>query len=242
MPFILSAPITLELPGLFGEGAPYERSSYIDILKNDPALPPVNYDLHRLKPHSLPHIDAQGHIVPGGRTVGDYFSADSARSFWGAVTVLRLAQARWEQVDAANQCWRVSSAELRSALLESQGTQEIPDRLLIAPQDIPLTDQGWHSPNAAFVLSTEAAEWLTSQASFCTFGTSWRTSDFEPGLRERPVHKIILKQAVILECLDLRHVPSGEYFLSAFPLRLEGATESPLCPVLFTKAEVRGFS
>jgi arylformamidase len=67
---------------------------------------------------------------------------------------------------------------------------------------------------------------------------TWKSSDYKPGSAERPIHKTLFKKAVILECLNLSEVPEGMYFLNAFPLRIEGASESPACPVLFTKNEL----
>jgi kynurenine formamidase len=239
MPFILSAPITLDLPGQFGEGAPYQRTTLIDINSNDRTLPPVNYDLHHLKPHSIPHVDAQSHIVSRGSDVESYFSSDRVRSLFGPITVLRIRGERWDSVSEGQQVWRVAKEELIEAQRDLGLGELPPDRLFIAPATIPLNSFSWHAPDAAFVLQRQAAEWLTDNPIFCTFGTSWRTSDFEPGSRERPIHKLLLRQAAIFECLDLGEVPSGRYFLSAFPLRLAGASESPVCPVLFTEAELK---
>jgi kynurenine formamidase len=44
--------------------------------------------------------------------------------------------------------------------------------------------------------------------------------------------------AVIFECLDLSVVPKGKYLFMGFPLPLAGASESPVCPVLFKKGEL----
>lgn len=95
-----------------------------------------------------------------------------------------------------------------------------------------------HDPQFALTLSAEAAEWLASNPKFSAYGTSWKSTDFQPVSRERPIHKIFLKSAIIYECLELTGVPDGEYFLSAFPLPLKGATESLVCPVLFTFDEI----
>ncbi|MGF2075278.1 hypothetical protein, partial [Enterococcus casseliflavus] len=67
------------------------------------------------------------------------------------------------------------------------------------------------------------------------FGGGVATID--PRLPELGV-RLLLPRAAVFECLDLRAVPEGRYFLSAFPLPLAGASESPVCPVLFTAAEL----
>jgi len=67
---------------------------------------------------------------------------------------------------------------------------------------------------------------------------SRKSSNFKPGSRERPIHKTLLKSANIFECLHLVEVPEGNYFFTGFPLPLEAASESPVCPVLFKKSEI----
>ena len=73
------------------------------------------------------------------------------------------------------------------------------------------------------------------------YGTSWKNSDFKPGSFDRPIHNTLFKSAVMLECLDLENVPAGNYFMTAYPIRIEGASESPVTPVLFTHDEIRSF-
>ena len=78
-----------------------------------------------------------------------------------------------------------------------------------------------------------------NNSKFCMYGTSWKSTDFQPGSKERPIHKIFFNNdTLIFECLNLQSVPNGEYYWFAFPLPLEGASESPVCPVLLTKQEL----
>jgi kynurenine formamidase len=49
---------------------------------------------------------------------------------------------------------------------------------------------------------------------------------------------VTLRSALIFECLDLIDVPEGNYFWVAVPLRLEGVSESPVCPILLKKEEL----
>jgi arylformamidase len=50
-----------------------------------------------------------------------------------------------------------------------------------------------------------------------------------------PVHVILLEKGIIpLEGLNLSHVVSGEYILSAFPLNMHGTEGSPVRAVLIT--------
>lgn len=240
MPYILSPMIDLDLPGLWGEGNAYERSTIYDIHAQDVKLPPVNYCAHTLKPHSLPHVDLASHIIPGGAHLEDYFNPLRQRCFFGLVTVLKLSASQWREVGGSpgTKLWRVSKEEVLQALEDLGGTTALPDRLFLTASDAPINKYGFHDPNYVLVLEPESANMLVSNPNFVAYGTSWKSSDFEPGSRERPVHKILLKQAVLYECLKLDHVPAGEYFLSAFPIALRGASESPVLPVLYSKAEL----
>ncbi|MCB0346687.1 MAG: hypothetical protein KDD66_16345, partial [Bdellovibrionales bacterium] len=118
------------------------------------------------------------------------------------------------------------------------GVDKIPEKLFLTAESAPLNELGMHDPNYILVLEPDAARYLTSFDKFNAYGTSWKSSDFEPGSRERPVHKILLKQALLFECLKLDHVPEGRYYLSAFALPLEGSSESPVTPVLYSAEEL----
>ena len=134
--------------------------------------------------------------------------------------------------------WEVSLTELKKGILEASGGEIIPDRIIVTVNDLPETATGLHCPDHVLILSQEAADYLTSNDNFCLYGTSWKSSDFRPGTKERPIHNTIFRKAVIMECLDLKNVPAGTYFMNAFPIPLQGASESPVCPVLFTKEEI----
>ena len=238
MPYILSPIIHNELPGLWGEGTPYSSEVIYDINSNNPEIPPVNYDLHCIKPHSIPHIDFPKHIIPEGETAESYFKA-GFRGFYGRTIVLRLKSNSWSEENGSElKVWRFSKAELAEALERVTGSDLPTERVFITPDDVPYTENNFHDPSYIFVPGLDAAEYLVSNPKFCAYGTSWKSSDYEPGSRERPVHKILLRQAVLFECLMLRDVPEGEYFLSGFPLPIANASESPLIPVLYNKEEL----
>ena len=106
----------------------------------------------------------------------------------------------------------------------------------------PTNNSGFHDPNYVLTLSLDAASYLVNDKGINLYGTSWKSTDFMPGKMERPIHKKIFEKAVILEMLDLKSVPAGEYFLVAYPLMIEGASESPVTALLFTKAELSSFA
>lgn len=241
MPYVLSPIIKENFQGLWFEGSPYKKETIYDINSTDPKSPPVNYSAYTLKPHSLTHIESAAHTMKEGKTVDTYFADTGLRHFWGKVLVVRLKDNGFKDHVTATgiKIWEVSLDELRAGILESQGNAMIPDRLLLTVEQLPVTAQGLHDPNFVLILSQAAADYLVSNDKFCLYGTSWKSSDFMPGSKERPTHNTLFKRAVVMECLDLKNVPAGTYFLNAFPLPLDGASESPVCPVLFTKEEIQ---
>ena len=224
------------MPGLWREGAPYSSEVIYDICSTDPADPPVHYESHVIKPHSICHFDAPGHILPGGETI-EQMLKERPSIFYGPAVVVRLKDNNILRAGKMGHVshWVISREELRAAV--GRVTSKHPEKLLLTYEGAP--PDFYSSLHQAMTLSLEAAEWLTSQPQFNLFGTIWRSTDFQPGSRERPIHKTLFRQAGIIECLDLTEVPEGEYFLSAFPIPLDGATESPVCPVLFRSNEVR---
>jgi len=240
MPYVLSGIIHEKLPGLWGEGNPYSAEIICDIKSKDPGKPPVNALSHTLKPHSLTHIDAASHIVRGGRDVEGYFSPDNFNCFFGPVLHVKLRGAKWKaQNEAPNlHIWRVTAEELATEIKRVSGKASLPDKVIITSENQPLNQFGYHDPNYVLVLEPKAAELLISNPRFNAFGTSWKSSDFEPGSRERPIHKILLSKAVLYEYLVTWHVPEGEYYLVGFPLLIRGASEAPVTPVLFEKNEL----
>jgi arylformamidase len=240
MPYVLSPIIKEDFQGMWFEGNPYKRETIYDINSTDPKAPPVNYSAYTLKPHSLPHIEGSAHTQKDGKTVDQYFKIKSFRHFWGKTLVVKLKGNNFKAHPTASgiDIWEVNLDEIKTGILNASGSETIPDRLLLTLEKVPETASGLHNPNYVLILSQEAAEYLTSNSNFCLYGTSWKSSDFMPGSKERPIHNTLFKSAVIMECLDLKEVPEGQYFMNAFPIPLEGASESPVCPVLYTKEEI----
>lgn len=232
MPYVLSPVISRRSEGLWMEGAPYTTEQ---IYRVDGAGPPVNYEAHTLKPHSLPHFDAPNHISPDGKTIEWYFENQNFSSFCGWTFVIRFENLRWKSTDQGGAKFfaEVSVEELKAALGEVSGVR----RLLMSaalPEGVPASE----AMSCAFTLSEECAEWLIRESDLKLLGTSWKSTDFQPGSRERPIHKKIFEKALVMECLDLEAVPVGHYYLAAFPIPLQGASEAPVCPVLLTQSDL----
>jgi arylformamidase len=240
MPYILSPIIKEDFQGMWFEGNPYKKETIYDIHSTDPKAPPVNYSAYTLKPHSLPHIEGSAHTQKNGKTVDAYFKSGSLSHFWGKALVVKLKGNGFKPHPTSTgiNIWEVSLNELKAGILSASGNEIIPQRLILTVDSLPKTTAGLHDPNFVLILSLEAAQYLTTNSDFCLYGTSWKSSDFQPGSKERPIHNTLFKNAVIMECLDLKDVPEGQYFMNAFPIPLEGASESPVCPVLFTKEEI----
>jgi arylformamidase len=233
-PYILSPVIEEDSEGLWGEGSPYKRNSIYKI--QNEKLPSVNYDEHILKPHSLPHVEGSMHTQEDGYTV-DYYFNKMPQCFYGDCVLLNFSNPNFVSVNQENTIfhWEITKKELVDKIITVVGENCKFNKIAITIDDLilPKNSKNLHDPNYVVTLSVEAADFLISMDGFNAFLTSWKSSDFMPGKKERPVHDILFKKAVIFECLTFIGVPEGRYFLRAFPLPLKNASESPCCPVFF---------
>lgn len=229
-------------PALWGEGTPYETQVIYDIASDDPKKPPVHYEAHILKPHSIAHIDAPAHTIKNGAKITDFFSAEKSGTFFGPIVVVKLKGNHYQPISGTpNFHWEVSLSQLKQGIQEAAGKDLRPEKLLLTTDPYPGNGDGQQDPAYALTLSIEAANWLASFSKFNFYGTSWKSTDFQPGRRERPIHQILFEKGVVCECLALKEVPAGQYLLVGFPLPLENSSESPVCPVLFEKDELEKF-
>ena len=235
MPYILSPKIVLNSEIMWMEGPVYEKENLYKI--QDGKLPPVNYDLHKIKPHSLTHAEGSLHVLSNGKSIDQYDNT----FFYGSCVVIKLTGNGYKCVNQEKGIyhWEVSKDELIQNIQRVLGHLNLPDKLILTTEHYPQNKQGYHDPNFVLTLSKEAADYLVSHKNFNMYGTSWKSSDFMPGSPERPIHKILFQQAIIFELLDLKNVPEDEYFFVGFPLLLENSSESPVTPVLFHKHELK---
>jgi arylformamidase len=247
MAYILSRKISKKTPPLWNEGNPYESTVIYDGCSpgRTPHQPPVRYDAHTVRPHSFAHMDAPAHIIDGGKTIDQLFEGiGSNPPFWGKTTLVKFDASDFQacQVDDFRHCkiLTISKTQLVDRLLTVTGTTTPPNRLLISASGIPEHEYHGHDPNWILTLSIDAANHLIENKLFTLLGTSWKSVDFQPASSERPIHRTLFRQAVIYECLDLVPVPEGNYFFVGVPLPIEGASESPVCPVLFERDEFGG--
>jgi len=234
MPYVLSPMIGSTSQGMWREGSAYEKRSIYSIASGK--APPVNYDEHILRPHSLTHLETPAHTQDTGKRLDSFYN-ESLEFFYGRTLVLRISGNKYSSLGNGIFHWVVSVEEIEERL-EALGLKDIPHKILITSEFYPVNTDGYHDPNYVLTLSQEAADYLISIPGFNLYGTSWKSSDYNPGKAERPIHNTLFKKALILENLELKNVPEGIYFMSAFPLPLEDASESPVVPVLFTKEEL----
>lgn len=235
MPYILSPQIKVNQKGLWQEGMSYSKESIYKI--DGQSLPPVNYDAHILKPHSLTHAEASLHTTADGKNLDSYFM--QLNYFYGKCFVIKLQDKKYELIDKEKNIYKrvIQKQELEDHLKQIKNPDQF-SKILISTEDTPYNTDGYHKENYVLTLSQEAADYLVSFKNFNLFGTSWKSTDYQPGSKERPIHKTIFKKAIIFELLYLKDVPQGEYFFVGFPLRLEAASESPVTPVLFNYDEI----
>ena len=115
MPYFISPPVMRGQPGLWMEGEAYQVESIIDIHADEPGKPPVNYEKHILKPHSICHIESSLHVLKDGSPVDAYFSESKSQSLWGKALVLKLKGNNFKPTSRAPNCWhwQVTKEELR---------------------------------------------------------------------------------------------------------------------------------
>lgn len=229
MPYLIGQTMNEEIPPLWGEEKAFLKKNLFSI--EEGKQPPVHYDSYILNSHSLTHIEAESHVLAGGKNLDHYF--EDLNYFCGPALVVKLRGNHYSKLEKGICHWEVTKEELESEMRRVLGDKIFPGKLLLTTENYPVTSYGYHDPNFVLTLSQEAADYLISLSNFNLYGTTWKSSDYKPGLPDRPIHKTLFKRAVILECLDLRKVPEGIYTINAIPLRIEGASESPVCPILF---------
>lgn len=238
MPYILSPKLTLNMESHWLEGSPLEKENIYSIQPD--RIPPVNYDKILLKPHSITHAESERHVLNDGKVIENYF--ENPKYFYGPCIVVRLKGNKYRKIDSIKNIyhWEVTKQELVENIYRVQEEHKINrfNKIILTSEFYPINKDGFHDSNYILTLSQSAADYLINVPDFNLYGTSWKSSDYQPGSLERPIHKTLFSKSIIFELLDLNTVPEGEYFFSGFPLRLPDSSESPVTPVLFSKDEI----
>ncbi len=236
MPYQLAPIITSKFEGMWFEGPPYIKESIYQ--KGKEGHPPVNYDAHTLKPHSLTHIESGLHTSNSGKAL-DYYLKNHPNYFFGKCSVIKIDEPNWQSISGTQKQYQIKIEDIKKGLLRVNNSTEVPEKVIITTTKYPQISNGFHDPSFILTLSLAAAEFLVSESSFHLYGTSWKSSDFNPGSKDRPIHNTLFSQALILELLNLQNVPEGNYFLNCFPIGLEGASEAPVMPILYCSDELK---
>jgi arylformamidase len=158
--------------------------------------------------HTGTHVDAPSHFIPGGRTVEEL----PLDAMVGPCRVVEVsARPLVEPIDL---------------LPGAVGARRL---LLKTPSGDLWSEPGFQREFVA--LSPDAATWLVAQGVLLV-GIDYLSID--PYDAEPAAAHLTLLGAgvVVLEGLDLRSVPAGEYDLAALPLKLAGADGAPARVVL----------
>lgn len=175
---------------------------------HDPSEPNrLQTSLLSLGTHTGTHIDAPRHLFADGLSIDQL----DPGLFHGPARVLDL-RGRGPTLEAA---------DLRP--LDLAGVE----RLLLRTDNSDRLD-GPYRPDFVH-LGLDAAEHLKSLADLRLVGIDWLSIEApdDPGL---PVHRCLLggeRPILILESIDLRCVPAGEYLLVCLPLRIADADGAP---------------
>lgn len=206
--FDITLPLRPDLPVYPGEPGP-QREDLARLDRGDPA----NVSSLFLGLHTGTHLDAPVHFLPDGVGI-DEVPLDA---LIGPARVIEVSGDR----------------EIDGGALAAAGALGA-QRILCRTRNSAL----WSESPAEFRrdylgLGTPGAEWLIARGVRAIGIDYLSIEDFDaPG---HPVHHALLSAGVaIIEGLDLRDVPPGDYFLVCLPLRLPGADGSPVRAVLLS--------
>jgi arylformamidase len=152
--------------------------------------------------HTGTHVDAPNHFIDGTRRVDEL----ELEKLIGPCRVVEIA------------------SDVMAVEPEHLPPLEGIERLLLKTRN----SEFWSAPEYGFrkdfTYITPATAKLLAEAGIKLIGIDYLSIE-APGSEGHPVHITLLeKEIVILEGLDLRAVPTGEYQLACLPLKYVGAT------------------
>jgi arylformamidase len=196
----VSVPLRPEMPTYAGEPGPK-----LEHLKRIAAGDSANVTALSLGSHTGTHVDAPHHFLDGRSTV----EAMPLEALVGLAQVIEFAERR-----------HVTAADLEAASIPP-GTTRL---LLKTPNSRFWNDDDFHTDFIG--LTGDAAEWLVAHG-FALVGIDYLSIErFRSP--EHEVHKKLLEaNVIIVEGLDLRAVPPGQYTMACAPLKVVGAEGAP---------------
>jgi arylformamidase len=196
----VSVPLRPGMPTYAGEPGPH-----LEYLKQIARGDSANVTALSLGSHTGTHVDAPHHFLDGRSTVEEM----PLDALVGAAQVVELTEQR-----------HITAADLENAAIPT----EINRLLLKTPNSAFWDHDDFH---ADFVgLTGDAALWLVERH-FVLVGIDYLSIEqFHSPTHE--VHKTLLEaNVIIVEGLDLRHVPAGVYTVVCAPLKVVGADGAP---------------
>jgi arylformamidase len=193
------------------EGDPVFSSETVCSIEAD------GYAVHRLSlgTHTGTHLDAPAHFLAGAMTVDEV----PFEILCGPVRVLDVRQA---------------GLAIDRGVLERQELGEA-HRILFRTESGLLLEGPFSKRHAH--LTVEGAEFLREHTRVRLVGIDALSIEAEP-CPGFPVHHVLLGAAppiVVLEAVDLRGVPAGDYDLVCLPLRVRGGDAAPARAFLRTR-------
>ena len=196
----VSVPLRAGMPTYAGEPGP-ELHYLKQIARGDSA----NVSALSLGSHTGTHVDAPHHFLDGRSTVEEM----PLEALIGPAQVIELTEQR-----------HITADDLDAAVLP-QGARRL---LLKTPNSAFWDHDDFHTDFVG--LTGDAALWLVARG-FLLVGIDYLSIErfHSPG---HEVHTTLLEAGVIIvEGLDLRHVPPGAYTVVCAPLKVVGADGAP---------------
>lgn len=163
-----------------------------------------------LSTHSGTHLDSPAHFFPELQRLEDYPLSD----FILPARVVEIADPVAVRLEALGGLAAPVGGALLFKTANSRG---------------PRATSGVFDPDFVY-LTPEAARWCVEQR-LALVGLDYTTID--PLDSDAPAHRVLLGAGLrLLEAINLREVPPGEYTLICLPLRMKGAEGSPTRAVL----------
>jgi len=229
MIYILSHKIRNNIEGFWKEG----NNANIKIIYNfGENEPPVSYFSYELKAHSLTHCESEKHVVKDSISL-DKLLEKKPEYFVGNCLLLKFKK----NFNKISENKLLQIIELGDFLnkINALNLSLIPQKILFTLEEYPTNEYGYHHPDYILLISEELARYLVVNYKLNLYGTSWISTDYQPNSKERPIHKILLRNGVIFECLNLLDVPEGFYFFCGIPNYLDSTSESAVTPVLINQ-------
>lgn len=193
----ITVPISRETPIYQGDPG-VDITSFEAIARGDSA----NVSQISLGVHTATHVDAPNHFIDGARRVHDL----DPQKLIGPCRVIEVDQSvvAIEPVHVGN------LGDIERILFKTRNSQ-----FWATPEDGFRTD---------FAYITPATAELLAENGILLVGIDYLSIE-KSGSAGHPVHMTLLQnEIVILEGIDLRKVPPGDYELICAPLKYEGAT------------------